>query len=72
MGNQLPLNLQMEFVKSKFNETLSQCIMEYGLPAYLMTGIISELLLEVKGQANIELKNSYHTVLNELKKEDTE
>lgn len=70
--NNLPLNLQMEFVKSKFNETLSQCIMEYGLPAYLMTGILSELLLEVKGQANIELKNSYNSVLNELKKEDAE
>ena len=46
--NNLPLNLQIEFAKSKFREALSQCIMEYGLPAYMMEGIVLDILLEVK------------------------
>lgn len=66
--NNLPLNLQIEFAKSKFHEALSQCIMEYGLPAYMMEGIVLDILLEVKTQANIELKNSYNTVLEDIKK----
>ena len=65
--NNLPLNLQIEFAKSKFREALSQCIMEYGLPAYMMEGIVLDILLEVKTQANIELKNSYNTVLEDIK-----
>lgn len=67
--NNLPLNLQLEFAKSKFNEALSACIMEYGLPAFLMVGVVDEILLEIKRQANIELKNSYNTVLEELREE---
>ena len=66
--NNLPLKLQIEFAKSKFREALSQCIMEYGLPAYMMEGIVLDILLEVKTQANIELKNSYNTVLEDIKK----
>ena len=65
--NNLPLNLQIEFAKSKFREALSQCIMEYGLPAYMMEGVVLDILLEVKTQANIELKNSYNAVVGDIK-----
>lgn len=46
--------------------------MEYGLPAYIMSGIVSDLLLETKRQEKIELINSYQNVLDELKQQEQE
>lgn len=67
MNNELALNIQMQNVKRKLEKALSECIMEYGLPAYLTTGIISELLLEAKNQERIELINSYEQTLLDMK-----
>ena len=40
-NSNLPLNIIMQNVKRKLEKTLSECIMEYGIPAYLTTGILS-------------------------------
>lgn len=69
---QLPLNVIMQNVKRKLEKTLSECIMEYGLPAYLTTGILSELLLEAYKQERIELINSYDGILKEVQQTITE
>lgn len=71
-NSNLPLNIIMQNVKRKLEKTLSECIMEYGIPAYLTTGILSEILLEAHKQERIELINSYDSILNEVKQTLTE
>ena len=71
-NSNLPLNIIMQNVKRKLEKTLSECIMEYGIPAYLTTGILSEILLEAHKQERIELINSYDSILNEVKQSLTE
>lgn len=67
--NELPLNLKIEIAKSRFHETLAQCIMEFGLPAFMMEDIIGELMLEIKDQYIKEMKRSYEDVINNLERE---
>lgn len=67
--NELPLNLKIEIAKSRFHETLAQCIMEFGLPGFMLEGIIEELMLEVKDQTVKEMKRSYEDVINNLEHE---
>ena len=71
-NSNLPLNIIMQNVKRKLEKTLSECIMESGIPAYLTTGILSEILLEAHKQERIELINSYDSILNEVKQTLTE
>lgn len=63
----MPLNIKIENVRGKINTAISESIMEYGLPAFLVSGIIADILLEVKRQEKIELVNSYNNVLSENK-----
>lgn len=65
-NSNLPLNIIMQNVKRKLEKTLSECIMEYGIPAYLTTGILSEILLDAHQQERIELINSYDNILKEI------
>ncbi len=63
----LPLNIRIENVRGKLNTALSEATMEYGLPAFLVSGILADIMLDVKRQEKIELTNSYNNVLKELK-----
>ena len=64
-NNDLPLNIRIENVRGMINTALSRATMEYGLPAFLITGILSDIMLDVKRQEKIELTNSYNNVLKE-------
>lgn len=66
-NNDLPLNIRIENVRGMINTALSKATMEYGLPAFLITGILSDIILDVKRQEKIELTNSYNNILKELK-----
>lgn len=63
----LPLNIKLENVRGKLNTALSEATMEYGLPAFLVSGILADIMLDVKRQEKIELTNSYNNVLKDLK-----
>lgn len=65
----MPLNVKLENVRGKLNTALSEATMEYGLPAFLISGILSDIMLDVKRQEKIELTNSYNNMLDELKSE---
>lgn len=69
MNKELPLNIKIENVRGMLNTALTQAIMEYGLPAYLVSGILADIMLDVKRQEKIELTNSYNNCLKELQKE---
>lgn len=70
MENNIPLNVQLENVRGKLNTALSEGTMEYGLPAFLISGILADIMLDVKRQEKIELTNSFNTVLEERKVEN--
>lgn len=62
----IPLNIKMENVRGKLNTALSEATMEYGLPAFLVSGILADILLEIKRQEKIELTNSYNNIIKDL------
>lgn len=67
--NDIPLNVKLENVRGKLNTALSEVTMEYGLPAFLISGILADIMLDVKRQEKIELTNSYNNMLKELEKD---
>ncbi|MDB1923403.1 hypothetical protein ABHA37_08245 [Clostridium tertium] len=67
--NDIPLNVTLENVRGKLNTALSEAIMEYGLPAFLVSGVLADIMLDVKRQEKIELTNSYNNMLKENKEE---
>lgn len=60
--DETPLNIKIENVRGKINSALSEAIMEYGLPAFLVSGILADIMLDVKRQEKIELTNSYNNI----------
>lgn len=65
-NTEVPLNVKLENVRGMLNTALSQATMEYGLPAFLVSGILADILLEVKRQEKIELTNSYNNIIKDL------
>ena len=59
----MPLNIKIENARGKINTALSEAIIEYGLPAFLISGILADVMLDVKRQEKIELTNSYNNIL---------
>lgn len=70
MNNDLPLNVKIENVRGKINTALNEAAIEYGLPAFLISGILADIMLDVKGQEKIELTNSYNNIMKESNNED--
>ena len=50
-----PLSLVMESARKALIESLNKVLSETNLPAYLVEGIMCEMLAEVRKQKNIEL-----------------
>ena len=61
--NNLPLNVKLNNCKKMLDNCITSIIMEYGLPAFLIEGILSEVLLDVKKQSSAELIRSYNEML---------
>lgn len=61
--NDLPLNIKINNCKRKLDNCITSIIMEYGLPAFLIEGILSEVMLDVKKQSSAELTRSYNEML---------
>ena len=61
--NNLPLNVKLNNCKKMLDNCITSIIMEYGLPAFLIEGILSEVLLDVKKQSSAELTRSYSEML---------
>jgi len=62
------LNVSLENLRGKINTAISEGIMEYGLPAFLVAGVLADILLEVKRQEKIELVNSFNEIYRDLEK----
>lgn len=55
MNNGAPLSLLMENARGKLIQAFNQIIDETKLPAYLMEGMLLELLSETRNRKNLEL-----------------
>ena len=67
--NNLPLNVKLNNCKKMLDNCITSIIMEYGLPAFLIEGILSEVLLDVKKQSSAELTRSYNEMLETTDKD---
>lgn len=53
--NNMPLSLMMENVKGTMTNAFNQIVEQSNLPAYLLEGIVADLLSEIRKQKNLEL-----------------
>lgn len=69
----IPLSILLENAKGKFINAFNQILEETNLPAYLMEGIIVEVLAEIRARKNLELVSDYNSMNHtETKKEGEE
>lgn len=74
---EMPLSIMLENAKGMMIDAFNQVQEKSNLPAYLMEGIIVDLLSQVRNQKNLELVQDYNrmnreTVSEEGKKEGEE
>lgn len=53
--NSVPLSVVMENTRGRLNQSFKQIISESKLPAYLIEGMLAEMLSEVRNRKNLEL-----------------
>lgn len=66
------LALMLEEAKREMTAAVNQVIQNTNLPAYLIDGILSAILADVRSQKNIELLEELKTVTANNQKEKSE
>lgn len=66
---ELPISLKIANAKGRFLSCANMASVEYNLPAFILEGIIADLLSEIKSQTRIETLNDVNVLL-EQKKDD--
>ena len=61
----LPISLKIENAKGKLLSASNDTSIEYKLPAFILEGVISDILSDVRSQAKIELLNDVNKILEE-------
>ena len=64
---ELPISLKIANARGKILSCVNMASVEYNLPAFILEGIIADLLSEIKSQARIETLNDVNVLLNEQK-----
>lgn len=70
MNNGTPLSVLMENARGKLIQAFNQVIDETKLPAYLMEGMLLELLSETRNRKNLELISDINAMQNKEKTEE--
>lgn len=60
MMNKMPLSVMLENAKGMMLDAFNQVQEKSNLPAYLMEGIVLDLLSEVRNRKNLELVQDYN------------
>lgn len=68
----MPLSLMIENTKGMLIESFNQVREKTNLPAYLMEGIILDLLSQVRNQKNLELISDMNRMNQETEKKEKE
>ena len=69
---ELPISLKIANAKGKILSTVNLVSIEYSLPAFILEGILADILSEVRSQARIEVLNDMNLILDEKSKNDQE
>ena len=67
---ELPISLKIANAKGKILSCVNMASVEYNLPAFILEGIIADVLAEMRSQAKIEVLNDFNLILKENKKDD--
>lgn len=75
--NNMPLSIMIENAKGALNQAFNEILQQSNLPAYLMEGIVVDLLSQIRCQKNLELvsdmnrmKQTEHSEQEEKKEGD--
>ena len=68
----LPISLKIANTKGKILSTVNLASVEYSLPAFILEGILADILSELRSQARIEVLNDMNLILDEKSKNDQE
>ena len=69
---ELPISLKIANAKGKILSTVNLASVEYSLPAFILEGILADILSELRSQARIEALNDVNSILEEKNKIDQE
>lgn len=69
MPDNVPLSIALESARGKLVSAFSQVIAESKLPAYLVEGIVLEILADLRNRKNIELMMDYAAMRTKEEKE---
>ena len=64
-----PLSILLEKAKIRMTDSVNKAIQESNLPAYLIEGILLDILSDVRRQKNIELISDYESMDNRKESE---
>ena len=64
---ELPISLKIANTKGKILSTVNMASVEYNLPAFILEGILSDVMLEISSQAKIEMLNDVNRIIDEKK-----
>lgn len=67
---ELPISLKIANAKGKILSCVNMASVEYNLPAFILEGIIADVLAEMRSQARIETLNDVNLLLNEKKDDE--
>lgn len=70
MTMELPISLKVANAKGKILSCVNMASVEYNLPAFILEGIIADVLAEMRSQAKIEVLNDFNLILKGNEKED--
>ena len=64
---EMPVSLKIANTKGKILSTVNMASVEYNLPAFILEGILSDVMLEISSQAKIEMLNDVNRITDEKK-----
>ena len=59
---EMPVSLKIANTKGKILSTVNMASVEYNLPAFILEGILSDVMLENSSQAKIEMLNDINRI----------
>ena len=58
----MPVSLKIANTKGKILSTVNMASVEYNLPAFILEGILSDVMLEISSQVKIEMLNDINRI----------
>lgn len=67
MPDNIPLSIMLETAKGKFISAFNEVLADTKLPAYLIEGIVLEILADLRNRKNLELMMDHAAMQNNRK-----